>query len=52
MNEKIDSEEENVVTVEVEEDMSEEEIMNLVLHRVEGELPLREDLSPKNSYIS
>ena len=31
MNEKIDSEEENVVTVEVEEDMSEEEIMNLVL---------------------
>ena len=43
--EKIEADEENVVTVEVKEGMTEEEIMELVLQRVEGDLPLKEDLS-------
>ena len=43
--EKIEADEENVVTVEVKEGITEEEIMELVLQRVEGDLPLKEDLS-------
>ena len=43
--EKIGRDEENVVTVQVQEGMTEEEIMELVLQRVEGDLPLKEDLS-------
>ena len=41
----IERDEENVVTVEVREGMTKEEIMELVLQRVEGDLPLKEDLS-------
>ena len=45
MEETIASDEENVVTVQVKEGMTEEEIMDLVLQRVEGDLPLKEDPS-------
>ena len=41
----IERDEENVVTVEVREGMTKEEIMDLVLQRVEGDLPLKEDPS-------
>ena len=40
-----------MVTVEVKEDMTKEEIMNLVLQRVDGEMPLKEDHSSKNCNI-
>ena len=42
--EKIRQEEENVVYVPIKEDMTSEEIMDLVLKRADGELPLKEDL--------
>ena len=45
MEETIASDEENVVRVQVKEGMTEEEIMDLVLQRVEGDLPLKEDPS-------
>ena len=41
----VERDEENVVTVEVREGMTKEEIMDLVLQRVEGDLPLKEDPS-------
>ena len=43
--EKIGRDEENVVTVQVKEGMTEEEIMDLVLQRVDGDLPLKEEPS-------
>ena len=42
-NEKIRKDEENVVTVRVREDMTREEIMELVYQRVDRELPIKED---------
>ena len=42
--EKIRQDEENVVSVQIKEDMTSQEIMELVLQRVDGELPLKEDL--------
>ena len=41
----VERDEENVVTVEVQEGMTEEEIMDLVLQRVDGDLPLKEEPS-------
>ena len=49
-NEKIRKDEENVVTVQVREEMTREEIMKLVYQRVDQELPLQEDVR-KTSYI-
>ena len=40
--EKVSKDEENVVTVPVKEEMTKEEIMNLVLQRIDGDLPLKE----------
>ena len=42
MMEKVSKHEENVVTVPVKEEMTKEEIMNLVLQRIDGDLPLKE----------
>ena len=43
--EKIRKDEENVVTVQVREEMTKNEIMELVYQRVDQELPLKEDSS-------
>ena len=43
--EKIRKDEENVVTVQVMEDMTREEIMELVYQRVDQELPIKEDVT-------
>ena len=43
--EKVRKDEENVVTVPIREEMTKEEIMNLVLQRVDGDLPLNEKTS-------
>ena len=43
--EKVGKDEENVVTVPIREEMTKEEIMNLVLQRIEGDLPLKEKTS-------
>ena len=44
-NEKIRKDEENVVTVQVREDMTREETMELVYQRVYQELPLQQDVT-------
>ena len=49
-NEKIRKDEENVVNVQVSEDMTREEIMELVYQRVDQELPIEEDVR-MTSYI-
>ena len=43
--EKVSKDEENVVTVPIREEMTKEEIMNLVLQRIDGDLPLKEKTS-------
>ena len=43
--EKIRKDEENVVSVQVREDMTRKEIMELVYQRVYQELPLKEDVT-------
>ena len=43
--EKIRKDEENVVSVQVREDMTRKEIMELVYQRVNQELPLKEDVT-------
>ena len=43
-NEKIRKDEENVVTVQVREDMTREEIMELVYQTIDQELPIKEDV--------
>ena len=45
MMEKVSKHEENVVTVPIKEEMTKEEIMNLVLQRIDGDLPLKEKTS-------
>ena len=50
-NEKIRKDEENVVTVQMREDMTREEIMELVYQRVDQELPLKEDVASNSCNI-
>ena len=45
MIEKVSKDEENVVTVPIKEEMTKEEIMSLVLQRIDGDLPLKEKTS-------
>ena len=49
--EKIRKDEENVVTVQVREDMTREEVMELVYQRVDQELPLKEDVTSSTCNI-
>ena len=44
--EKVSKHEENVVTVPIKEEMTKEEIMKLVLQRIDGDLPLKEITPP------
>ena len=50
-NEKIRKDEENVVNVQVSEDMTRQEIMELVYQRVDQELPLKEDVASNSCNI-
>ena len=43
--EKVSKHEENVVTVQIKEEMTKEEIMRCVLQRIDGDLPLKENTS-------
>ena len=47
-NENIRKDEENVVTVQVREDMTREEIMELVYQRVDQQLPIKEIVTSSN----
>ena len=51
MIEKISKDEENVVSVKIEEGMSQEEIMKLVHQRVDVDLPVREQTSNVGSIV-